>query len=154
MVDIPGAAHCLVSAGVADTSRMAIGGWRQVAILTDHTTASDTRCTAAASGAGSAKQPSTYGSDQQVVEHHNGLGAPRKSPARWQRLIYPFHAADRLGTPTLHMIGERDVDVPTSGSEQVCGALESPGAETRRVVYPSRFHGLTVRSCLADRFPR
>ena len=133
---------------------MAIGGWRSGAILTDRATATHTRRKTAPSGTGSALQPSRCGTDQQIVQYDNELGAPWKNPARWQQLSHPFHKADRIGTPTLQMRGEREFNVPTSGSEQVCGALESPGAETRRVVYPSRFHGLTVRSCLADRFPR
>ena len=70
------------------------------------------------------------------------------------KLSYPFFKADKIKTPTLYMSGEKDFNVPTSGSEQMYQALKSAGTEAQLVVYPSQFHGLTVPSYLVDRFTR
>ena len=154
VVDILGAADHLVSAGIADGSRLGIGGWSYGGILTDYTTATDTRFKAASSGAGSALQTSMYGTDQYIVQYDNELGAPWKNPALWMKLSYPFFKADRIKTPTLYMSGEKDFNVPTSGSEQMYQALKSTGTEAQLIVYPSQFHGLTVPSYLVDRWTR
>ena len=53
VTDILGAADYLIAQGIADSSRMAIGGWSYGGILTDYTIATTTRFKAAASGAGS-----------------------------------------------------------------------------------------------------
>ena len=154
VVDILGAADYLVTSGIADGSRMGIGGWSYGGILTDYTTATDPRFKAAASGAGSALQTSMYGTDQYIVQYDNELGPPWKNPALWQKLSYPFYKADKIKTPTLYMSGEKDFNVPTSGSEQMYQALKSLGVETQLIVYPSQFHGLTVPSYLVDRWTR
>jgi dipeptidyl aminopeptidase/acylaminoacyl peptidase len=154
VVDILGAADYLVAKGIADGSRLGIGGWSYGGILTDYTTATDTRFKVASSGAGSALQTSMYGTDQYIVQYDNELGAPWKNPQLWMKLSYPFFKADKIKTPTLYMSGEKDFNVPTSGSEQMYQALKSAGTEAQLVVYPSQFHGLTVPSYLVDRFTR
>ena len=154
VVDILGAADYLVSAGISDANRLGIAGWSYGGILTDYTTATDTRFKAASSGAGSALQTSMYGTDQYIVQYDNELGAPWKNPQLWMKLSYPFFKADRIKTPTLYMSGEKDFNVPTSGSEQMYQALKSVGTEAQLIVYPSQFHGLTLPSYLVDRWTR
>ena len=70
------------------------------------------------------------------------------------KLSYPFFKADKITTPTLYMSGEKDFNVPTSGSEQMYQALKSVGTEAQLIVYPSQFHGLTVPSYRVDRWTR
>lgn len=154
VVDILGATDELVRKGIADPSRLGIGGWSYGGILTDYTTATDTRFKAASSGAGSALQTSMYGTDQYIVQYDNELGAPWKNPKLWEKLSYPFFKADKIKTPTLYMSGEKDFNVPTSGSEQMYQALKSAGTEAQLVVYPGQFHGLTTPSYLVDRYAR
>lgn len=154
VVDILGATDELVRRGLADPNRLGIGGWSYGGILTDYTTATDTRFKAAVSGAGSALQTSMYGTDQYIVQYDNELNAPWKNPKLWEKLSFPFFKADRIKTPTLYMSGEKDFNVPTSGSEQMYQALKSVGTETQLVVYPGQFHGLTMPSYLVDRYTR
>ena len=154
VVDILGAADEIVKMGVADPARLGIGGWSYGGILTDYTTATDPRFKAASSGAGSALQLTMYGTDQYIVQYENELGSPWKSPQLWMKLSYPFFKADKIKTPTLYMSGEKDFNVPTSGSEQMYQALKVLGVETQLVIYPGQFHGLTTPSFLVDRFER
>ena len=144
----------LVAHGIADKERLAIGGWSYGGILTDYTIASDGRFKAAISGAGSANQLATYGSDEYVLQYNNELGPPWKDTALWLKVSYPFFHADRIHTPTLFLGGDKDFNVPIIGGEQMYQALRSLGVETQLVIYPGQFHGLTRPSFIRDRYER
>ena len=66
----------------------------------------------------------------------------------------PFFHADRITTPTLFMVGEKDFNVPAAGTEQMYQALKSLGIETQLIIYPGQFHGFTRPSFLVDRLDR
>jgi dipeptidyl aminopeptidase/acylaminoacyl peptidase len=154
VVDLLGAVDQAVASGVADPDRLGIGGWSYGGILTDYTIASDPRFKAAVSGAGSALQLSTYGSDQYITQYEQEIGVPWKTRDLWLKISYPFFQADRIKTPTLFMGGEKDFNVPIIGGEQMYQALKSLGIDTQLVVYPGQFHGLTIPSYQRDRLER
>jgi dipeptidyl aminopeptidase/acylaminoacyl peptidase len=143
-----------ISLGFVDANRLGIGGWSYGGILTDYTIATTTRFKAATSGAGSALQTSMYGTDQYIYQYENELGAPWKNPKLWEKLSYGFYKADKITTPTLYLGGEKDFNVPISGSEQMYQALKSLGVPTQLVVYPGQFHGITRPSFVRDRYER
>jgi dipeptidyl aminopeptidase/acylaminoacyl peptidase len=154
VVDLLGAVDAVVAAGMADSQRLGIGGWSYGGILTDYTIASDTRFKGAISGAGSALQLSMYGVDQYTIQYETEIGAPWKNPDQWIKISYPFFHADRIKTPTLFLVGERDFNVPAVGSEQMYQALRSLGVPTELVIYPGQFHGITIPSYKIDRLNR
>ena len=154
VLDILGATDYLVEKGIADPDRLGIGGWSYGGILTNYTIATDTRFKAAASGAGSSLQLSMYGVDQYANQYETELGAPWKNPEKWLKLSYPFLKADRIKTPTLFMAGEKDFNVPSSGSEQMFQALRSLGIPAQLIIYPGQFHGISVPSYQKDRIDR
>jgi dipeptidyl aminopeptidase/acylaminoacyl peptidase len=140
----------LVSRGIADGDRLAIGGWSYGGILTDYTIATDHRFKAAISGAGSANQLSMYGVDQYVLQYDNELGPPWRNTALWLKVSYPFFHADRIHTPTLFLGGEKDFNVPVSGGEQMYQALRTLGVPAQLVVYPEQHHVFTRPSFVKD----
>ena len=154
VIDIQGAADHLVKEGVADPERLGIGGWSYGGILTNYSIATDTRFKAAVSGAGSANQLGLYGVDQYITQFDNELGVPWKNLDKYLKLSYPFLKADRIKTPTLFVVGEKDFNVPAVGSEQMYQALRSQGVPTGLVIYPGQFHGITIPSYQKDRFDR
>jgi dipeptidyl aminopeptidase/acylaminoacyl peptidase len=156
VVDLLGAVDQAVAAGIADPERLAIGGWSYGGILTDYTIATTTRFKAAVSGAGSALQLSMYGVDQYTVQYDLELGYPwtAEGQERWMKVSYPFFKADRIKTPTLFAVGERDFNVPAVGSEQMYQALRTLGVPTQLVIYPNQFHGITTPSYRVDRLQR
>jgi dipeptidyl aminopeptidase/acylaminoacyl peptidase len=154
VVDLLGAVDEAISMGVADADRLGIGGWSYGSILTNYTIATDTRFKAATSGAGSSLQLTMYGTDQYITQYEAEIGPPWKAQDRWIKVSYPFFHADRITTPTLFMGGEKDFNVPITGSEQMYQALRSLGVDTQLVVYPGQFHGLTIPSYRKDRFER
>jgi dipeptidyl aminopeptidase/acylaminoacyl peptidase len=95
-----------------------------------------------------------YGTDQYVTQYELEIGAPWKEQEKWIRISYPFFHADRITTPTLFMGGQNDFNVPIVGGEQMYQALRTLGVETRLVIYPNSFHGITVPSYRADRYQR
>jgi dipeptidyl aminopeptidase/acylaminoacyl peptidase len=156
VVDLLGAVDQAVAAGIADPERLAIGGWSYGGILTDYTIATTPRFKAAVSGAGSALQLSMYGVDQYTPQYDMELGYPwtAEGQERWMKVSYPFFKADRIKTPTLFMVGERDFNVPAVGSEQMYQALRTLGVPTQLVIYPNQFHGITTPSYRVDRLQR
>ena len=88
--DIVGAANHLIKMGIADSNRLAIGGWSYGGILTNYTIAKDTRFKAAVSGAGSSFQFTMYGTDQYVKQYDDELGPPWRNFQKWVNLSYPF----------------------------------------------------------------
>ena len=143
-----------IAAGIADPSRLGIGGWSYGGLLTDYTIASDTRFKAAISGAGSGNQLSTYGSDEYVLQYDAELGPPWKNTPLWLKVSYPFFHADRIRTPTLFLGGDRDFNVPIVGGEQMYQALRTLGVPTELIVYPGEHHSLERPSFLVDRYQR
>lgn len=152
---LAGVDHAIQS-GVADPSRLGVGGWSYGGILTDYLIASDTRFKAATSGAGTAFTVSYYGVDHYIIQYDNEIGPPW-NPKSWEtyvKLSYPFLKADRIKTPTLFLCGEKDFNVPVSGSEQMYQALRSLGVETQLIIYPNEFHGIRRPSFQRDRYER
>lgn len=154
VMDLLGSVDHLVKTGVADPNQLSLGGWSYGGILTDYITATDQRFKAAASGAGSALQLSMYGSDQYILQYETELGQPWKNMDKWMKVSYPFFKADRIKTPTLYMVGEKDFNVPAAGSEQMYQALKSLGVPTQLVIYPNQFHGIRTPSYQKDRLSR
>jgi dipeptidyl aminopeptidase/acylaminoacyl peptidase len=156
VVDLLGAVDHAVAAGIADPDRLAIGGWSYGGILTDYTIATTTRFKAAVSGAGSALQLSMYGVDQYTPQYDLEIGYPwtKEGQERWMKVSYPFFQADRIKTPTLFVVGERDFNVPSVGSEQMYQALRTLGVPTQLVIYPNQYHGITTPSYRVDRLQR
>ena len=154
VVDLLGAMDAVQQLPFVDSTRLGIGGWSYGGILTNYTIAQDTRFKAAISGAGSSNQITMYGSDQYITQYEQEIGPPWKSQDLWIKISYPFFHADRIKTPTLFLVGEKDFNVPLAGSEQMYQALRSLGVDTQLVIYPNQFHGITMPSYRVDRLQR
>ncbi|MDH5344500.1 MAG: S9 family peptidase [Gammaproteobacteria bacterium] len=144
----------VIELGLADPSRLGVGGWSQGGILTNFVIASDTRFGAAISGAGVANQLALYGADQYVFMYDNEFGPPWRDPERWMRMSYPFFHADRIRTPTLYAGGDKDFNVPIIGSEQMYQALKSLGVPTQLIIYPGQHHSFSRHSFNKDYLER
>lgn len=146
----------VVKMGVADPDKLGVGGWSYGGILTNYLIASDNRFKAGTSGAGTAFTVSYYGSDHYITQYDNEIGPPW-DPKAWetyQKLSYPFLQANRIKTPTLFLGGEKDFNVPISGSEQMYQALRSLGVDTQLIIYPNENHGISRPSYVRDRYER
>ncbi len=154
VIDLHGAVDYLVSKGIADPQRLGALGWSYGGILTNALIATDTRFKAASSGAGVSFQLAFYGVDQYILQNETELGLPWQGIDKYLKISFPFLHADKIKTPTLFMVGEKDFNVPAAGSEQMYQALKSQNIPTQLIIYPGQFHGITVPSFQKDRLDR
>jgi dipeptidyl aminopeptidase/acylaminoacyl peptidase len=152
--DIHGMVDHLVASGVADSTRLGVGGWSYGGLLTDCLIVADSRFKAATSGAGAGDWFGMYGHDQYLTQYELEFGAPWKDVAKWERMSSSFLHADRIRTPTLFLGGTDDWNVPILGGEQMYQALKSLGVDTRLVVYPGESHDIRRPSFQRDRLAR
>jgi len=152
--DIHAVMDKLVADGLADPKRLGIGGWSYGGMNTNYAIATDTRFSAAVSGAGIANMLTGYGTDQYITQYENEIGLPWESIDPYVRISYPFYHADRIATPTLFMCGEKDFNVPVINSEQMYQALRSRNVPTQLIIYPGQYHGLSKPSYVEDRLDR
>jgi dipeptidyl aminopeptidase/acylaminoacyl peptidase len=143
-----------VAKGIADPDRLVVGGWSYGGMSTNYLIASDTRFKAAMAGAGIANIFSGYGTDQYILEYELELGVPWDNLDVWVKNSYPFIQNTKIVTPTMFMVGEDDVNVPTLASEQMYQALKSRGIDTTLVIYPDEDHGIDRPSFQIDRMKR
>ena len=143
-----------VARGIADPKRLFVGGWSYGGMLTNYLIASDTRFQAAVSGASIGNVLAGYGTDQYIRDYEAELGTPWTNIDKWLKVSYPFYHNDRIVTPTLFMVGDKDFNVPLLNSEQMYQALKSRNIPTELVIYPGEFHGLKRPSFLVDRMKR
>jgi len=144
----------LVDQKLADPERLGVYGWSYGGILTNYVIASDTRFKAAISGASMSNMLGGYGLDHYIREWTTELGEPWKNLDGWLKLSYPFLHADRIKTPTLFLVGELDNNVPMPATEQMYQALRQLGVETKMVVYPGEYHGISRPTFQLDRLNR
>ena len=152
--DVLAAVDDAVARGIADADRLGVGGWSYGGILTNYVIASDQRFKAATSGAGASNFLAGYGTDQYIRDYEMELGKPWEKPDAWMKVSYPFFQVQRITTPTLFVVGEKDFNVPALNSEQMYQALKSRNVDTRLVIYPGQYHGIKRPSFLRDRLQR
>lgn len=152
--DIIAIANQLIKEGIADSSKLAIGGWSYGGILSNYTIATDKRFKAAVSGAGSSFQFTMYGTDQYVTQYDEELGTPWNNFKKWVDLSYPYLKVNEIKTPTLFMASQNDFNVPVAGAEQMYQAFKHVGIPTELVIYPNQNHGISVPSYIVHRYQR
>lgn len=152
--DVLAAVDDAVAKGIADPNRLGVGGWSYGGILNNFVIAQDNRFKVSISGASISNVLAGYGTDQYIRDYEVELGKPWEKLETWMKVSYPFFHADRIKTPTLFLVGEKDFNVPALHSEQMYQALKSQGVDTQLVIYPGQFHGITRPSFLKDRMDR
>ena len=148
--DISQLADYAISLGYIDENRLGLGGWSYGGMLTDYVIAKDQRFKAATSGAGIANLLSGFGDDQYIREYIVEMGTPWDNTEAWLRVSHPFLNANKIVTPTLFLVGEKDYNVPLIGSEQMYQALKHLNIPTELIVYPGEHHSFSTPSYNKD----
>lgn len=154
LTDLLDGVNHVIALGIADPTRMMVGGWSNGGIMTNYVIARDPRFKAAVSGAGYGNLISFYGFDQYTSVYDTELQAPWVDPELWMRLSYPLFEANKIRTPTLYVCGQLDFNVPLIGSEQMYQALKSLNVPTQLIIYPDEHHGISRPSFQLDRLQR
>ncbi len=151
--DVMAGVDYAVTHGIADSSRLGVGGWSYGGILTDYVITKTTRFRGAVSGASEALIVANYGHDHYQEEYEAELGLPWKNRAAYEKLS-SFNDVEKIVTPTLWMGGAEDWNVPILNSEQMYQAMRRLGRTTQLVVYPGEHHGISRLSFQKDRLER
>jgi dipeptidyl aminopeptidase/acylaminoacyl peptidase len=142
-----------VAHGIADSSRLGVGGWSYGGILTNYVITKTPRFKGAISGASEALIVANYGHDHYQEEYEAELGLPWSNRAAYEKLS-SFNDVEKIVTPTLWIGGAEDWNVPILNSEQMYQAMKRLGRITQLVVYPGEHHGIARPSFQRDRLER
>jgi dipeptidyl aminopeptidase/acylaminoacyl peptidase len=126
-----------------DKDRLAVAGWSYGGYMTMWAVTQTKRFRAAVAGAGIANWQSYYGQngiDQWLIPF---FGATvYDDPAVYARSS-PLTFIKRVQTPTLVLVGERDLECPVPQSREFWHALKTLGVPTQLVIYPGEGHRIS-----------
>ena len=142
-LDVLAGVDKVVAMGVADPDRLVKMGWSAGGHMTNKLITFTDRFKAASSGAGAANWISMYGqSDTRAYRTPWFGGTPWQKDAPidvyWDNS--PLKYVANVKTPTLFLVGERDVRVPPPQSYEMHRALKANGVPTRLYVAPREPH--------------
>jgi dipeptidyl aminopeptidase/acylaminoacyl peptidase len=143
-LDVMAGVDHLIALGIADPDRLAKMGWSAGGHMTNKIITFTNRFKAAASGAGAANWVSMYAqSDVRTYRTPWFGGTPWQKNAPidvyWEHS--PLKYIANVTTPTIFLVGERDVRVPMPQSVEMYRALRSLGVPTKLYVAPREPHG-------------
>jgi dipeptidyl aminopeptidase/acylaminoacyl peptidase len=142
-LDVLAGADKVIAMGVADPDRLIKMGWSAGGHMTNKIITFTDRFKAASSGAGAANWVSMYGqSDTRDYRTPWFGGTPWQKDAPidvyWDSS--PLKYVANVKTPTLFLVGERDVRVPPPQSYEMHRALKANGVPTKLYVAPREPH--------------
>lgn len=143
-VDVMSGVYALIERGLADPERMVKMGWSAGGHMTNKIITWTDRFKAASSGAGAVNWISMYGqSDVRIYRTPWFGGTPWQKDAPietyWEQS--PLSDISKVSTPTLILVGEKDVRVPPPQSVELYRALKSNGVPTQLYIAPREPHG-------------
>lgn len=124
-----------------DADRVGITGWSYGGFMTMFAVTQTDRFKAAVAGAGISNWQSYYGEnsiDQWMTPYFGA--SVYKDPAVYARSS-AINYIDKIKTPTLVVVGDRDGECPAPQSFEFWHALRDEHVPTRLVVYPNEGHG-------------
>jgi dipeptidyl aminopeptidase/acylaminoacyl peptidase len=151
--DVMAGVDHVLSLGYVDPKRLGVGGWSYGGIMTNYVITKTDRFAAATSGAGAVDMFSNFATDDLRLWWIKELGFPWRNVDLYRRLS-PLMNIEKVTTPTLVMVGDRDYRVPLPQSEQLYVSLRSLGKTAALIVYPGQSHGITRPSYQIDRLRR
>jgi dipeptidyl aminopeptidase/acylaminoacyl peptidase len=154
-IDINSGVDDLVRQGIADPDRLGIMGWSFGGHHTYWGVTQTDRFAAASAGAGANDLISMYSQTDYPEFYHTYLG-----PKPWEDFeLYEERSAyryvERVVTPLLIQVGEKDERVPAEQSIQFFEAVRAIGkAPTKLVLYPDQPHGVRQPRLVRDLISR
>ena len=153
--DVMAGVDDLIARDIADSEKLAIGGWSYGGYMSEWAITQTTRFKAAVSGAGLSNLISEYGTEEGPSYDDWFYGAPYE-PDKVAGFLNssPFVHLKNVKTPTLILQGDADPVDPPGQSQELYRGLKRYGVETELVVYPREPHGFHEERHLLDRLNR
>jgi dipeptidyl aminopeptidase/acylaminoacyl peptidase len=151
--DIMAGVDAMTANGIADSTRLGIGGWSYGGYMSEWAITQTTRFKAAIAGAGLSDLAAEFGTEDGPAYDEWYYGLPYEQPAGFARSS-PLTYISRARTPTLILQGEEDVVDPIGQSTALYRALKRYKVPAELVLYPREGHGLSEEKHLIDRLNR
>ena len=130
----------LVRDGIANSKRLAVGGYSYGGYLTNWLITQTTRFNAALSGAGTIEHVVDWGlTDVPLTSVYFFGGYPWQVSKLYQQEAAIFQI-DKVRTPTHIIVAGDDIRVPTAGNYLFERALNSLGIPTKMIILPGEPH--------------
>ncbi len=144
--DILAGVDAMVQRGIADPDRLGVMGWSNGGFLTNCLITQTDRFKAASSGAGVIDQVIQWGTEDTPGHVINFMaGGQPWSKIEEFRSASPLYNLDKVKTPTLIHVGEKDERVPAAHARTLFrGLRQYLNVPAELIVYPGEGHGLTV----------
>ncbi|CAF2963396.1 unnamed protein product, partial [Rotaria sp. Silwood2] len=140
--DILFGVDALIRDGIADSTRLVVGGYSYGGYLTNWLITQTTRFNAALSGAGAIEHVVDWGTNDIPVSNVYLLGGfPWQQPSRYQ-MEAAVYQLDKVCTPTHIIVGEYDVRVPVAEAYILERSLKALGVTTKLIVFPGEGHDI------------
>jgi dipeptidyl aminopeptidase/acylaminoacyl peptidase len=140
--DIMAGVDLVLKTEPVDPQRLGVTGWSYGGYMTMWAVTQTERFHAAVVGAGLANWQSYYGQngiDQWMIPYFGA--SVYDDPAVYAKSS-PINFIKRVKTPSLVLVGERDVECPAPQSFEFWHALKTLGVPTQLVVYPNEGHSI------------
>ncbi|CAF1220577.1 unnamed protein product [Rotaria sp. Silwood1] len=132
----------LTKDGIADSKRLAVGGYSYGGFLTNWLITQTTRFNAALSGAGGIEHVSGWGTmDLPLLRSYLHGGFPWEVPQVYQTES-PIYYMNKVRTPTHIVVGENDVRVDADQSFILERSLHYLGIPVQLLVFPNEGHAI------------
>ena len=138
--DVMAGVHDLVQRGIADPSKLGIGGWSYGGYMSEWAITQTNEFKAAVSGAGMSNLISEFGTEDGPAYDEWFWGVPYEKPEGFLNHS-PFVFLKNAKTPTLILQGEADPIDPIGQSQELYRGLKRYGVPAEMVVYPREPHG-------------
>jgi dipeptidyl aminopeptidase/acylaminoacyl peptidase len=151
--DVMAGVKDLVDRGIADPSKLGIGGWSYGGYMAEWAITQTNDFKVAVSGAGMANLISEFGMEDHPAGDEWFYGVPWEKPEGFLNSS-PFIHLKNAKTPTLVLQGDADPIDPLGQSQELYRGLKRYGVEADMVVYPREPHGFHEEKHLLDRLNR
>jgi dipeptidyl aminopeptidase/acylaminoacyl peptidase len=151
--DVMAGVDWAIARGLADPSRLGIGGWSYGGYMAAWAVTQTTRFKAAVSGAPVIDMASEFGTEDGSAYDEWFYGTPYEKLEAFIKSSQITYVK-QVKTPTLLLQGEDDETDPIGQSQQFYRGLKRYGVATDLVVYPREPHGFREEQHLLDRLNR
>jgi dipeptidyl aminopeptidase/acylaminoacyl peptidase len=148
--DINTGVDALITEGLVDPDRLAIGGWSYGGYLVAWAVTQTTRFRCAIAGASITSYESNYGVVSNREWQTTMFGSNVYDDYERHRSRSPIAFVNRVKTPTLLVHGERDPLAPVQQAIEFYTALKHFGVPAQLVIYPREPHGFSERAHQLD----
>lgn len=153
--DVMAGVKDLIDRGIADPTKLGIGGWSYGGYMAEWAVTQTTEFKAAVSGAGLSDLISEFGTEEHPAYDEWFYGVPYE-PEKLANYLNssPFVHLKSAKTPVLILQGDADTTDPPGQSQELYRGLKHYGVEAELVAYPREPHGLREEKHLVDRLNR